>query len=32
LDLPLDGDGEAKCPDTGKRYVLKDGQVAPAER
>ena len=32
LDLPLNGDGEAACPDTGKRYVLKDGQVAPAER
>lgn len=32
LDLPLTGDGEAACPDTGKRYVLKDGQVSPAER
>ena len=30
LDLPLDGDGEAVCPATGMRYVLKDGACAPA--
>ena len=32
LDLPLTGDGEASCPDTGKRYVMTGGQVSPAER
>jgi UDP-2-acetamido-3-amino-2,3-dideoxy-glucuronate N-acetyltransferase len=25
LDLPLKGDGEARCPHTGERYVLRDG-------
>ena len=25
LDLPLEGDGEIICPNTGDRYVLKDG-------
>lgn len=25
LDLPLEGDGEALCPKTGGRYLLKDG-------
>lgn len=25
LDLPLEGDGETSCPDTGDRYVLKNG-------
>ena len=27
LDLPLTGDGEASCPATGARYVLRDGRV-----
>ena len=31
LDLPLTGNGEASCPDTGKRYLMRDGQVSPAE-
>jgi dTDP-4-amino-4,6-dideoxygalactose transaminase/acetyltransferase-like isoleucine patch superfamily enzyme len=25
LDLPVDGDGEAVCPHTGERYLLRDG-------
>jgi UDP-2-acetamido-3-amino-2,3-dideoxy-glucuronate N-acetyltransferase len=29
LELPLQGDGEARCPATGERYVLRQGQVAP---
>jgi UDP-2-acetamido-3-amino-2,3-dideoxy-glucuronate N-acetyltransferase len=29
LDLPLSGDGEATCPDSGERYRMKDGQVSP---
>jgi UDP-2-acetamido-3-amino-2,3-dideoxy-glucuronate N-acetyltransferase len=32
LQLPLTGDGEATCPDSGERYVMKNGHVAPAER
>ncbi len=28
LELPLHGDGEARCPHTGERYVLREGQVA----
>lgn len=32
LDLPLSGNGEATCPDTGTRYIMKNGLVAPAER
>lgn len=28
LDLPLTGDGEAVCPHTGDRYVLRDGLVS----
>ena len=28
LDLPLSGDGEARCPHTGERYVLQDGRCA----
>jgi UDP-2-acetamido-3-amino-2,3-dideoxy-glucuronate N-acetyltransferase len=31
LDLPLTGDGEAACPDSGKRYILKNGNVSPVE-
>jgi UDP-2-acetamido-3-amino-2,3-dideoxy-glucuronate N-acetyltransferase len=31
LDLPLTGDGEAACPDSGDRYVMKSGNVAPLE-
>jgi UDP-2-acetamido-3-amino-2,3-dideoxy-glucuronate N-acetyltransferase len=31
LDLPLSGDGEASCPDTGNRYVMKNGKVWPVE-
>ena len=27
LALPLAGDGEAGCPHTGDRYLLRDGQV-----
>jgi UDP-2-acetamido-3-amino-2,3-dideoxy-glucuronate N-acetyltransferase len=27
LELPLQGDGEATCPHTGERYVLRDGVV-----
>jgi len=27
LELPLQGDGEATCPNTGERYVLRDGVV-----
>jgi len=32
LDLPLTGDGEAACPDTGIRYVMTNGRVSPQER
>jgi len=32
LDLPLTGDGEAACPDSGDRYVMKNGNVSPAGR
>jgi UDP-2-acetamido-3-amino-2,3-dideoxy-glucuronate N-acetyltransferase len=32
LALPLTGDGEAACPDTGTRYVMKNGVVTPLER
>jgi UDP-2-acetamido-3-amino-2,3-dideoxy-glucuronate N-acetyltransferase len=31
LDLPLSGDGEAACPDTGNKYVMKNGSVWPVE-
>jgi UDP-2-acetamido-3-amino-2,3-dideoxy-glucuronate N-acetyltransferase len=31
LDLPLTGSGEAACPETGKRYILEDGNVSPLE-
>lgn len=31
LDLPLIGDAEATCPETGKRYALKNGSVLPLE-
>ena len=31
LDLPLTGDGEAACPESGKRYILKNGNVSPVE-
>ncbi len=27
LSLPLEGEGEALCPHTGERYVLKEGEV-----
>ncbi|GKT21332.1 acyltransferase [Acidovorax sp. SUPP3334] len=30
LDLPLDGDGDAACPDTGLYYSLRDGQLQRA--
>ncbi|RYF31544.1 MAG: N-acetyltransferase [Comamonadaceae bacterium] len=30
LDLPLDGDGDAACPDTGLRYSLRDGRLQRA--
>lgn len=29
LALPLAGDGEATCPESGERYRLRDGRVAP---
>ena len=29
LDLPLAGDGEARCPHSGERYVLRDGACTP---
>ncbi|GAA0475303.1 O-antigen biosynthesis protein WlbB [Parasphingorhabdus litoris] len=29
LDLPLEGEGTAICSDTGDRYVLREGNVAP---
>lgn len=32
LDLPPDGDGEATCPATGTRYLLKQGQVECLEK
>jgi UDP-2-acetamido-3-amino-2,3-dideoxy-glucuronate N-acetyltransferase len=32
LDLPLTGDGEAVCSETGTRYVMKNGHVSPVER
>lgn len=28
LDLPLSGDAEATCPQTGTRYLLRDGQLS----
>jgi len=31
LALPLEGDGEAACPATGVRYVLRDGAVGKME-
>jgi UDP-2-acetamido-3-amino-2,3-dideoxy-glucuronate N-acetyltransferase len=31
LDLPLEGDGEAVCPQTGDVYQLKDGEVTLAQ-
>jgi UDP-2-acetamido-3-amino-2,3-dideoxy-glucuronate N-acetyltransferase len=31
LDLPLTGDGEAACPDTGRRYRMTRGIVSPVE-
>ena len=30
LALPLSGDGEARCPDTGEVYFLRDGACTPA--
>lgn len=30
LDLPLTGDGAATCPETGERYLLRDGVCQPA--
>ncbi|UVW30310.1 acyltransferase [Massilia sp. H6] len=30
LALPLAGEGEARCPETGEVYVLRDGVCAPA--
>ena len=29
LDLPLGGEGEARCPHTGETYVLRDGACTP---
>ena len=31
LQLPLAGDGEATCPETGQRYVMTGGRVTAAE-
>ena len=31
LALPLTGDGEASCPDTGRRYLMTNGIVSPVE-
>lgn len=31
LELPLQGDGEAVCPDTGERYRLRGGVCTPVE-
>jgi UDP-2-acetamido-3-amino-2,3-dideoxy-glucuronate N-acetyltransferase len=31
LELPLTGDGEAACPATGERYVLRNSVCQPAE-
>jgi UDP-2-acetamido-3-amino-2,3-dideoxy-glucuronate N-acetyltransferase len=31
LDLPLQGDGSASCPDTGERYFLRDGRCSLEE-
>jgi UDP-2-acetamido-3-amino-2,3-dideoxy-glucuronate N-acetyltransferase len=28
LDLPLQGSASARCPETGERYVLRDGVCA----
>ena len=30
LELPLEGDGEAVCPHTGTRYLLRDGRCSAA--
>lgn len=30
LDLPLDGNGEAKCPENGDRYLLTDSKLVAA--
>ena len=30
LDLPVEGDGAALCPETGERYVLQGSRLAPA--
>ena len=30
LALPADGEGEARCPATGERYLLRAGRVTPA--
>ncbi|MEW7850686.1 acyltransferase [Massilia aurea] len=32
LALPLEGDGEARCPDTGELYVLRDGACVATTR
>ena len=31
LDLPLGGDGDAACPESGQRYVMKSGNVSALE-
>jgi len=31
LDLPLEGEGEAACPATGERYILRGGEVRVAD-
>ena len=31
LDLPLTGNGEARCPQSGEFYVLQDGVCRPAD-
>ena len=30
LELPVEGDGVAECPETGERYELRGGQLTPA--
>jgi UDP-2-acetamido-3-amino-2,3-dideoxy-glucuronate N-acetyltransferase len=30
LDLPLEGEGDASCPETGERYVLDGNRLTPA--
>lgn len=32
LPLPIEGDGEARCPQTGARYVLSNGRISIVEQ